>query len=171
MAQMMHQYYVQRAGVSPLTASLAWALLRPRDDFTTAAACWWIACKFEETAFDDSPWKVVGVFPLVGSPRKLCAAERAVLARTNFHIPYRTRIRALYEALGPGYDAWLFALIESGVVHLYTAERWSDILAAAARRVLFMPVLQVVLFAVRRTTRKRLPPRSPLLTHKRKREE
>ena len=163
LAQRLHLYFVTDENVSPLTASLAWALMRPYDDAATMVACWWLACKFEETDFSYPAWEGVRTLSVVESVARLRCAGRDVLARIGFVLPYRTTVRALYELLGAGYDAWLFALLEVGVVYLYTAVHWAEMIRGAVMRRSVAPVVQMILCLARKHLRLRLSPRSRAL--------
>lgn len=110
---------------TPLVSAMARAI-RQRvdvdDDVHAEVACAWIAAKFEEVdpPFADELWRMAGARPCFSLPL-LARAERDVLARLDWRLPYRTPTNATLEQLGDD-DAF-----EADCVHLTL---WADVDAA-----------------------------------------
>lgn len=151
-ARVVRNVFVRLNKVSPLTASLAHALLRPEDSVQTHVACWWIASKFEEVYADDCI-AIVRKFPFVYNPVTLIALEREVLRRQDFVIPFRTRVRAVCDALPEDVDmevvdVWLHVLLDTNMIEVLAPEDWVRILAQIARGTHVAPILQAVAYAL-----------------------
>ena len=132
----MYDVFYDKCHVTPVTASLAWSLIDVNDGVLKSLACWWIACKFEETNFDSTCGSVKRMFPRYrkhfGAFNDLCVAERDVLARRDYVLPYKSKMREICHMLNTTkYDKWLHAILMCGFLHLYDAADWVAILQSS----------------------------------------
>jgi hypothetical protein len=166
----VHRVFRTQFRADAVTASIAYALARPRDPLEDLLACWWIACKFEQTQ-DAHPFPedVVAAFGLPNNAL-LLRSEKRILARCGFHVPYRTKTRALRERLPhePIYEEWLHTLLETGALRLLPADAWASVLTLCVQRKRVWPTLRVVAHGIRPRKRGReLCPDAVALEYKR----
>lgn len=123
--------WAYRNNISPLTAALARDLMRWGDDTHLMLACWWIALKFEETEWSVPVTRIAVCVGLKVSKAGMLAAEKCVLQRVNFCIPYDTAVRRIYESIAR-HDgithAWLYVLQYLGALHIYKTDDWARII-------------------------------------------
>lgn len=127
-------------GRTPLVTALARALARPHDSTLTLVACTWIAAKFEEVE-PPEPWELLRMANHRVPWRRLVAAEADVLARCDWIVPYRTRVRRILHLLDDAAhcDA-LHALLWTDMDALYAPHEWARVLRHHPRH----PALQLV---------------------------
>ena len=177
----IHWVFVAQLNVHPITVSIAHELHHEGDAPLTVVASWWIACKFEEMdgdtlTVDDLHHMFPRTVVLHRRAIALRNAEKEVLTRCNFCIPYNTHMRKVYQLLpaddgATKYHEWLLALQEHRVLHRLPAPYVAYLLAVALERTLGLPpALQVVSHLLNREERARLCPRlCPRLEHKKRR--
>jgi len=173
--RMIQQVFVKQIGVHPLTFATAREMHRVGDTPLTVVACWWMAFKFEETNTTLSVDEMHHMFPtIVDTDRcalQLREAERMVLARQNFCMPYMTRMREIYDLLPTDtaheYHGWLTTLQDYRVIHMLSPSHWVHILTPALQRTRVSPTLQLLALTFRRRHRQRLCPSTPRIGLKR----
>ena len=173
--RMIQQVFVKQMRVHPLTFATAREMHRTGDTPLTVVACWWMAFKFEEHTSTLTVDEMHHMFPtIVDSDQyalSLRNAERMVLARQNFCIPYTTRMREIYDILptdsAAEYHGWLTALQDYRVIHMLSASHWVHILTPALQRTRVSPTLQLLALTFRRRHRRRLCPSTPRIGLKR----
>tara|TARA_B110001450_G_scaffold244530_1_gene256766 strand:+ start:148 stop:774 length:627 start_codon:yes stop_codon:yes gene_type:complete len=173
--RMIQQVFVSQFGVHPLTFATAREMHRPGDTPLTVVTCWWMAFKFEETDSTLTVDEVHDTFPAIVDTdqyaNKLREAERMVLVRQKFCMPYMTRMREIYDLLPTGatheYHDWLTTLQDYRVIHMLSASHWVHVLTPALQRTSVSPTLQLLALTFRRRHRQRLCPSTPLIGLKR----
>lgn len=146
----LYSVFVKQDRVSPLTASLAWALMKPTDGFRTMAVCWWLATKFEELTYL-SVREMLEVFPEFFSKTDVLTLERHVLQRFNFVLPFRTVIRSIMERIDVDTNL-LHSLQQSGLIHLFSADDWVYILTSLAKGTVSHSIFWCIPKRLRRST-------------------
>ena len=173
--RMIQQVFLTQLRAHSLTFSIANAMHRDGDPPLTVIACWWMAFKFEELGSDLTVHDLVDLFPAlvdsVGRAEALRKTEISVLARLNFCLPHRTRLRQIYDRLpretAAAYHEWLIVLEEYRLVYLFPPAHWVDILTGLIERNLVAPTLQLIALTIlRRRHRKRLCPIVPRIGHR-----
>lgn len=173
--RMVQQVFVKQIGVHPLTFATAREMHRKGDTPLIIVACWWMAFKFEETNTTLTVDEVYHMFPTIVDPEEhglqLRNAEKMVLARQNFCMPYKTHMREIYDLLPTDsayvYHGWLTALQDYRVIHMLSASHWVSILTPALQRTHVSPTLQLLALTFRRRHRQRLCPSTPRIGFKR----
>jgi len=173
--RMIQQVFVKQMRVHPLTFATAREMHRTGDTPLTVVACWWMAFKFEETATTLTVDEMHHMFPTIVDHRQyalqLRNAEKMVLTRQNFCMPYMTRMREIYDHLPMDstveYHDWLTTLQDYRVIHMFSAPHWVSILTPALQRTRVSPTLQLLALTFRRRHRQRLCPATPLIGLKR----
>lgn len=167
--RMIQQVFVNQIRAHPLTFAMAREMHRTGDTPLTVVACWWMAFKFEETNSTLTVDEMHHMFPtIVHSDQhalRLREAEKMVMARQNFCMPYRTRMREIYDLLpmdtAHEYHGWLTTLQDYRVIHMFPAPHWVQILTPALQRTSVSPTLQLLALTFRRRHRQRLCPPTP----------
>lgn len=173
--RMIQQVFVKQMGVHPLTFATAREMHRKGDTPLITVACWWMAFKFEETNSTLTVDEVYRMFPTIVDPSQrglqLRNAEKVVLTRQNFCMPYMTHMREIYDLLPTNsaheYHDWLTALQDYRVIHMLSASHWVSILTPALLRTHVSPTLQLLALTFRRRHRQRLCPSTPRIGFKR----
>ena len=163
-----------RIGVSPLTASLAKQMILPDDSEAILLACWWIALKFEEVEWNEYIVATGARCGLSVTYKEMIKAEAVVLQRNNFCVPFRTKIRSIWELLEMNSKftySWLYALIHCGMDNMYTPSEWAQIIKDQKCGKYVPVVLNVLCRLIPPVMAKHIENRSPRLTLKRKRED
>ena len=172
---MIQQVFVKQMGIHPLTFATAREMHREGDTPLLVVACWWMAFKFEETNSTLTVDEMHCMFPtIVDNDRyalQLREAEKTVLARQNFCMPYMTRMREIYDLLPTDsaheYHSWLTTLQDYRVIHMLSAPHWVSILTPALQRTRVSPTLQLLALTFRRRHRQRICPPTPRIGLKR----
>lgn len=173
--RMIQQVFVKQMRVHPLTFATAREMHRTGDTPLAVVACWWMAFKFEEHSSTLTVDDMHHMFPTIVDNEQ-CAlqlrnAEKMVLARQNFCMPYMTRMREIYDLLPKDtaheYHSWLTTLQDYRVIHMFSASHWVHILTPALQRTRVSPTLQLLALTFRRRHRRRLCPSTPRLGLKR----
>lgn len=172
---MIQSVFVTQMSVHPITFAIAREMHREGDTPLTVVACWWMAFKFEETNTTLTVDDIHNLFPVIVSIScravELRNAERMVLQRQNFCMPYKTHMRDIYDFLPPDraeqYHDWLMTLQDYGVLHMCSAPHWVQLLTSMVERTEFAPVLQFLSLTFRHRHRKRLCPSTPRIGLKR----
>tara|TARA_B110001450_G_scaffold257061_1_gene290805 strand:- start:7948 stop:8574 length:627 start_codon:yes stop_codon:yes gene_type:complete len=167
--RMIQQVFDKQIKVHPLTFATAREMYHTDDTPIIVLACWWIAFKFEETNATITVDDLHHFFPTIVDTNKCCLqlrnAEKMILARQNFHIPYMTRMREIYNLLPTDsaneYHDWLTTLQEYRVLHTFPASHWVEILVPALQRTKVSLTLQLLMYTFRRRHRQRLCPSTP----------
>lgn len=167
--RMIQQVFVKQIGVHPLTFATAREMHRVGDTPLTVVACWWMAFKFEETNSTLTVEDIHHMFPTIVDidqyAFQLREAERMILARQNFCMPYMTRMREIYDLLPADtaheYHDWLTTLQDYRVIHMLSPSHWVHILIPALQRTRVSPTLQLLALTFRRRHRQRLCPSTP----------
>ena len=173
--RMVQQVFVQQFAAHPLTFATAREMHCKGDTPLIIVACWWMAFKFEETNTTLTVDEIYHMFPTIVDPDRhglqLRNAEKMVLARQNFCMPYMTRMREIYDLLPAAsaheYHGWLTTLQDYHVIHMLSAPHWVSILTPALHRTLVSPTLQLLALTFRRRHRQRLCPSTPRIGFKR----
>lgn len=173
--RMIQQVFVKQIGVHPLTFATAREMHRTGDTPLTVVACWWMAFKFEEVNSTLTVDEMHHMFPTIVDTDQyalqLREAEKMVLARQNFCMPYMTRMREIYDLLPKDtaheYHGWLTTLQDYRVIHMLSASHWVHILTPALQRTRISPTLQLLALTFRRRHRQRLCPSTPRIGLKR----
>lgn len=173
--RMIQQVFVKQFGAHPLTFATARDMHREGDTPLIVVACWWLAFKFEDTDSTLTVDDLHHMFPtIVDTDRyalQLREAERMVLVRQNFRMPYITRMRKIYNLLPKDtaheYHDWLMTLQDYRVIHMLSATHWVQILTPALQRTRVSPTLQLLALTFRRRHRQRLCPSTPRIGLKR----
>lgn len=172
---MIQSVFVTQLRVHPVTFATACEMYRKGDTPLTVVACWWIAFKFEETNSTITVGDLHSMFPSIVDDYErsleLRRAERTVLERQNFCIPYKNPMRDIYDLLPPDrarqYHDWLTTLQDYGVLCLFSARDWVKLLTVAVDRIQFPTALQLLSLTFRRRHRQRLCPSTPRIGLKR----
>jgi hypothetical protein len=173
--RMIQQAFVKQMGIHPLTFAIAREMYREGDTPLIVVACWWMAFKFEDTNTSTlTVHEMHHMFPsIVDSDQcalQLREAEKMVLTRQNFCMPYMTRMREIYDLLpmdtAHEYHAWLMTLQDYRVIHMFPALHWVQILTPALQRTSVSPTLQLLALTFRRRHRQRLCPSTPRIGFK-----
>tara|TARA_X000000368_G_C22954188_1_gene678014 strand:- start:4 stop:636 length:633 start_codon:yes stop_codon:yes gene_type:complete len=173
--RMIQQVFVEQIDAHPLTFATAREMYRTGDTPLIIVACWWMAFKFEETNSTLTVDEVHHMFPTIVDPDQyslqLRNAEKTVLARQNFRMPYMTRVREIYDLLPTNsaheYHDWLTTLQDYRVIHMLSASHWVSILTPALQRTRVSPTLQLLALTFRRRHRQHLCPTTPRIGFKR----
>lgn len=172
---MIQSVFVTQLRVHPITFAIAREMHREDDTPLTVVACWWMAFKFEETDTTLTVDDLHNLFPVIVDPYcravELRNAERMVLQRQNFCMPYRTLMRDIYDLLpadrAEQYHNWLMTLQDYGVLRMFSAPHWVQLLTSVLERTGFAPALQLLSLTFRRRHRQRLCPLTPRIGLKR----
>ena len=172
---MIQSVFVTQLRVHPITFAIAREMHREGDTPLTVVACWWMALKFEETNTTLTVDDLYNLFPVIVDPYcravELRNAERMVLQRQNFCMPYRTPMRDIYDLLpadrAEQYHNWLMTLQDYGVLCMFSAPHWVQLLTSVLERTGFAPALQLLSLTFRRRHRRRLCPSTPRIGLKR----
>lgn len=104
--------------------------MRWPDDDSTVLSCWWIALKFEETAWERPLTEFSFVVHLDVQPARVNAREAHVLRRIDFVVPFRTLVRRIYDAV-PAHNAatiaWLYVLLHVQSFATIVLPRWCTV--------------------------------------------
>lgn len=172
--RMLHQYFCREWLIPPSSAAISYLLMQDSDNEAQTIACWWIAAKFDTGNMIPCNC-LVRDLPIIGSTMTLLLAERDVLVRCDFHIPWDTIVRRVYdhlpEAIGTKHDEWLHALLRHGLIHILSPFDWACVLQNLLEGTSISSILQSVSYSFGRRARKRMLPNSPRITQKRKRGE
>lgn len=166
---MIQQVFVTQMRVHPLTFATAREMHRTGDTPLTVVACWWMAFKFEEINSTLTVYQMHKMFPTIVDTdqhgRQLRNAERMVLSRQGFGMPYKTRMREIYDLLPADsaheYHDWLANLQDYRVIHMFSAPHWVYILTPALKRTQVFPAVQLLALTFRRRHRQHLLPSTP----------
>lgn len=167
--RLIRQAFLGQLHAHPLTMSIAHAMIRTDDDPLMIIACWWMAFKFEERESHLPIEDLITLFPSVVTHERVCNAERMILVRQSFFMPYRTPMRAIYDLLpvesAHEYHDWLSNLEEHKVLHSFSPIDWVNILTATVNRTSIPTSVQAIASMFRARHRRRLCPSSPRLTY------
>ena len=162
--RMIQQVFITQLRAHPLTFATAREMYRDGDTALTVVVCWWMAFKFEETGMTLTVDDLKSTFPAivhgVNYSVNLRNAERMVLARINFCMPYATRMREIYDILpmhsAEKYHVWLVTLQDYRVIHMFSAADWVQLLIPVLQRTSMPPTLQCLAYTFLRRHRRRL---------------
>ena len=170
--RMIQQVFVRQLRVHPLTFATAVEMYRPNDIAVNIVASWWMAFKVEEMNTTLTVGDLHRLFPFIvdRDGHNVRTAERVVLERMAFFIPYHNRMREIYNRLpadsADQYHEWLITLQEYGVIHMFSAPHWVQLLTPILKRTGMLPAMQILVSMFRRRHRQHLCPHTPRLTYR-----
>ena len=160
---MIQSVFVTQLRAHPLTFAMARSMHREGDTPLTVVACWWMAFKIEETDTTLTVDDLHDLFPVIVDDycraMELRNAERMVLQRQRFRMPYKTPMRDIYDLLPADrarqYHDWLMTLQDYDVLRMFSATHWVQLLTSVLERTGFAPALQLLSHTFRRRHRQR----------------
>lgn len=145
--------------VSPLAASIACEMMRHEWEPLQVLVCWWIAIKFEEVT-PPGIMELLDDYNLKQTYEAVCKVEWELLGYFGFQIPFRTRIREMYNhsrrdtVRGP-FDDWCYVLLYSNLHPLCAADEWIVMLGSET----LSSMLSLALSMCHKRIKRAIPPR------------
>lgn len=120
-----HVYDIMWPSMNPISFCIANDMVKTAQSQIEASACFWIAFKFEEVYCGEPP---VALCDYEDEKKydDLKAAERRVLGRLEYLVPYNNSMRILFNCMCPdeNQQVWLKCLVYSELFLLFDAAEW-----------------------------------------------